>query len=158
MNIQSQVVAARGVGHLPEIDRLFPLEREIAELVYARGCVTAKEVEAGLSRPLSNPAVRSMLNRLVRKGLLVRHELKPPSAFVYGPAITRAAAEENAIRQCAEDFFGGSIDQVATDLAQLFRRKSAQRPARSPAPRRAPVAISADASPAAPSRYARGAG
>ena len=106
--------------HAPyDLNRLFPREREIALFVYARGCVTAKDVEAAVGN-LTNAAVRSMLNRLVKKGLVTRQELKAPNPFVYGPAITDVGAQEKAIRQCAQDFFDGSIDAVAAALADLY--------------------------------------
>ena len=102
-----------------DLDHLFPREREIALLVYSRGCVTAKEVESAIGG-LTNAAVRSMLNRLVKKGLVTRQELKAPNPFVYGPALTNVDAQEQAIRQCTEDFFGGSLDEVAAALADLY--------------------------------------
>ncbi len=101
-----------------DIDQLFPREREIALFVYAHGCVTAKEVEAAVGT-LTNAAVRSMLNRLVKKGLITRQELKAPLPFVYGPALTEVSAQERAIQQYADDFFGGSLDAVAEALADM---------------------------------------
>ncbi|GAA4723136.1 BlaI/MecI/CopY family transcriptional regulator [Sphingomonas lutea] len=108
-----------------DIDQLFPREREIALFVYAHGCVTAKDVEAAVGS-LTNAAVRSMLNRLVRKGLITRQELKAPNPFVYGPALTEVSAQERAIRQCADDFFDGSVDAVAAALADVYASRSSR--------------------------------
>ena len=103
----------------PEVVRLFPREREVAECIYARGLATANDVQASLSEPLCNAAVRSMLNRLVRKGLLTRARCGEHGAFVYGPALTDARARDLALRRFADDFFDGSLEQLAKAVARL---------------------------------------
>ena len=60
-----------------------------------------------------------MLNRLVRKGLLTRARCGEHGAFVYGPALTDARARELALRRFAEDFFDGSLEQLAKAVARL---------------------------------------
>ena len=49
-------------------------ERQVAERVGWLGEASAEEVRAALPDPLSNAAVRSMLRRLVDKGLLARRK------------------------------------------------------------------------------------
>ena len=56
-------------------------ERQVAERVGWIGEASAEEVRAALPDPLSNAAVRSMLRRLVAKGLLARRKLG--RKFVY---------------------------------------------------------------------------
>lgn len=111
-------------GHeLPrEILKLFPREREIAETVYALGLATAKEVQAQLENPLSNAATRSMLNRLVRKGILGRSRKADSLEYVYTPALNPMISRERALRQLAEDFFGGSLQEAAAAVIGLARR------------------------------------
>lgn len=104
----------------PEVTRLYRREREIAEIVYERGLATATDVQAELSAYLSNPAIRSMLNRLVSKGVLTKLKCGPRGTFVYGPALTRMAARETALRQFAEDFYAGSLPALAEAIADLF--------------------------------------
>lgn len=113
----------------PEIDQLYRREREVALVVYRRGLAAATDVQAGLSTPLSNPAVRSMLNRLVRKGVLTRMKCGPYGTFIYGPAVTAASARETALRQFAEDFYEGSLASLAGAIGDLFanQRESASR-------------------------------
>lgn len=106
----------------PEVRRLYPREREIAAIVYLRGLATAADIETGLSSPLSNAAVRSMLNRLVAKGILTRLKCGPHRTFVYGPALTSAAARETALRQFAQDFYAGSLASLAEAIADMFAR------------------------------------
>lgn len=104
----------------PEVRRLYRREREIAAIVYERGLATATDVQGGLSCELSNPATRSMLNRLVGKGILTRVRCGRHRTFVYGPALTNASARETALRQLAEDFYGGSLASLAEAIADMF--------------------------------------
>lgn len=103
-----------------EVLRLFRREREIAMIVYARGMVTAKDVSAALPDSLSNPAVRSMLNRLVAKGILTCAKCGSRGTFAYGPALTQSSARELALRQFAEDFYGGSLERLRDAISRLF--------------------------------------
>jgi predicted transcriptional regulator len=103
-----------------EVARLYRREREIAMIVYERGLVTAKDVEAALSDPLRNAAVRSMLGRLVSKGILTQVKCGSRGTFVYGPALTPSAAREKALRQFAEDFGYRSLDDLAEAIADMF--------------------------------------
>jgi len=115
-----------GGAYPPELLRLFPREREVAMLVYAMGIATANDVVEGLSEQLCNAAVRSMLNRLVRKGLLTRAKCGRRGAFVYGPALTDALARELALKQFAEDFFEGSLEKLAKAVARMPSATSSQ--------------------------------
>ena len=113
--------AADLISRFPqEVRRLFRREREIAMIVYDRGLITAREVEAALSVPLSNASVRSMLRRLVRKGILTRVECGRRHTFVYGPALTQASAREVALKQFAQDFYAGSLSSLTDAIANMF--------------------------------------
>ena len=113
----------------PELRHLYPREREIAEMIYERGWATANEVQAGVSDALTNSAVRSLLARLVRKGILGR-ELKDCSTeYIYYAAISSALSGERALKQLAEDFFEGSVQEAAAVVVGLARRAREHRPA-----------------------------
>jgi len=105
-----------------EVELLYRREREIAVIVYRRGLATAADVRADLSRELSNPAVRSMLNRLVGKKILTRVRSGRHGTLIYGPALTQASARETALRQFAQDFCAGSLPSLAHAIADLFAR------------------------------------
>jgi predicted transcriptional regulator len=108
-----------------EVRRLFPREREIAVIVYDGGLVTANEVLARLSSPLTNPALRSMLNRLVRKGVLTRQLLGIGRVYVYAPAVTASSTRQSALEQFAEDFHAGSLSALADAIADMLARERA---------------------------------
>jgi predicted transcriptional regulator len=104
-----------------EVLKLYRREREIAEIVYGNGRATAKDVQAQLSDPLTNAAIRSMLNRLVRKGILTRSTKEDGVEYLYYPIVTHALSRERALKQLAEDFFGGSLQEAAVVVMNLAR-------------------------------------
>ena len=110
-----------GLEHFPkEVLSLFRREREIAMIVYERGLATAKDVEAALGHCVRNAAVRSMLSRLVRKQILTQVKCGHNGTFVYGPGITPTSARETALRQFADDYFGGSLRALSDAIATMF--------------------------------------
>ena len=101
-----------------EVEMLQSREREIATIVYSSRAVTANDVCANLSVPLTNAAVRSMLNRLVAKGILKR--TSSGKAFVYLPDLTFSDSRTLALRRFADDFFSGSVEQAAQTMKTLL--------------------------------------
>jgi predicted transcriptional regulator len=67
-----------------------------------------------LSAELSNASVRSMLNRLVAKGILKR--TLSGNAFIYLPALTCTDSGALALKRFAEDHFAGSIERAAATM------------------------------------------
>jgi len=102
------------------ISRLAAREREIATIVVEKVEATATDVQSALSDSLSNSAIRSMLNRLVRKGILERRKTPHEKAFRYSPA-TLSETRKRAVDQLVEDFFAGS----STLAAQFILRRGA---------------------------------
>lgn len=106
----------------PEVAKLFRREREVAEIVYRHQSATAKAVQMLLSDDLTSAAVRSMLNRLVRKRILGRSRSDGSAEYIYHAAITDRTSRDKAIREVAEDFFGGSVHEIAASVLRLSRR------------------------------------
>lgn len=96
-------------------------ERELATAIYIGGSATAKEIEARLGLQLTNGAVRSMLNRLVDKGILKRRPSGRGKALVYVAALTNDCVRERALRQLAQDHFDGSMLRAAATMVDLAR-------------------------------------
>lgn len=106
----------------PQVLRLAWREREIATIIYSRGASTAKDVECALNGQISNAAVRSMLGRLVTKGMLRREGGSPGGrGYVYVPAMSAEDVAEQAIRQVSELYFRGSVAALARRALQLTR-------------------------------------
>ncbi|HKE25521.1 MAG TPA: BlaI/MecI/CopY family transcriptional regulator [Bryobacteraceae bacterium] len=66
-------------------------------------------------RPLAYTTIMTVLDRLVRKGLLARR--KVGRAFVYVPQTARDAMRRTAVRELLEGFFDGSEQELARFLA-----------------------------------------
>ena len=71
---------------------LGPLEREVMELLWARGRSSVREVVQDLRRPLAYTTVMTTLDRLFKKGLLRRD--RSDRAFVYLPVLSRREWEQ----------------------------------------------------------------
>jgi predicted transcriptional regulator len=117
-----------------EILKLYRREREIAELVYEHRSVTAKQVQERLSDPLTNAAVRSMLTRLVHKGILARERKECGTEYLYRPAVTQTSSQVRALNQLADDFFDGSLLEAAAAVVDLALKTESRSPERFAAP------------------------
>jgi predicted transcriptional regulator len=104
----------------PQVRTLAEREREVATIVYRRGASTAIDVENRLSPRITNAAVRSMLVRLTKKGILVRERgtRGRGQQCVYLPAITLADVKERAIRELAGRYFEGSLLTLALEALE----------------------------------------
>ncbi len=89
-------------------------ERQIMDLLYQRGCLTAAEVQERLPDAPSYSAVRALLRVLEQKGH-VRHQ-EEGLRYVYLPTLTRGKAQRSALRHLVETFFDGSRGQAVAAL------------------------------------------
>lgn len=96
------------------LDSLPPRERQIVDLLYARGEATVAELCSGLPVTLSGSAVRAMLTRLEGKGFVRRHQ--SDRGFVYAPAVPEAAAQRSVLTHVVRTFFNGSPASAASAL------------------------------------------
>jgi BlaI family penicillinase repressor len=87
-------------------------ERQIMDIIFARGQATAAEVNEALPDVRSDSTVRTLLRILEEKGHLKHRE--DGQRFVYVPTRTRAAESKSALRRVVKTFFEGSLaDAVA---------------------------------------------
>ena len=63
------------------------LERDVLDVLWARGDLAVRDVQARLSRPAAYTTVMTTLDRLYKKGALQRRRVG--RAFHYSPAMTR---------------------------------------------------------------------
>ena len=92
-------------------------ERQIMDVLYARGRASAGEVLGALADPPSYSAVRSLLRILEEKGH-VRHEQDGPR-YVYLPVVARDSAKKSAMRHLLQTFFDGSTSQAMSALLDV---------------------------------------
>lgn len=91
-------------------------ERQIMDVLYARGPATAAEVLDHLPEPPGYSAVRAMLRILEEKGH-VKHEHDGPR-YVYRPTLERDAARRGALEHLIRTFFDGSPASAAAALLE----------------------------------------
>jgi BlaI family transcriptional regulator, penicillinase repressor len=95
-------------------DRLSRRERQILDVLYARGSATAADVLSALPDPPSYSAVRALLRILEDKGH-ARHE-QQGTRYVYLPVVPRDSARQSALTRIVKTFFEGSAAQAAAAL------------------------------------------
>jgi predicted transcriptional regulator len=105
----------------PKQHTLSRRERQIMDVIYARGRATAQEVTENIPDPPSYSAVRALLRVLEDKGHL-RHEQDGPR-YVFLPVVTRERASQSALRQLVRTFFDDSASQTMAALLDLKSRQ-----------------------------------
>src|SRR5262245_49580204 len=104
---------ARKQSDLPELS---PAQREIMEIVWERGEVTATEVRRVLSltRKVARNTVRTLLERMEDKGWL-KHRVEGRT-FLYAAARPRRDTVGQKVREIVETVCGGSPETLVTAL------------------------------------------
>lgn len=98
-------------------------ERQIMDVVYARGKASAAEIHAALPDAPTYTTVRGLLRVLVEKGH-VRHE-QQGRRYVYLPSTPRDKAGASSIAHVVRTFFAGSpADAMAALLGSQKGRIS----------------------------------
>jgi BlaI family penicillinase repressor len=96
---------------LPELG---DLEREVMQLVWANGPVTAEAVRERLSRPLKESTVRTVLRRLEEKGYAT-HTVDGRT-YVYQAAEERGRVAAKAVQRIVDWFCNGSVEEVLVGM------------------------------------------
>ena len=98
-------------------------ERQIMDVLYARGPSSALEVLAELPDPPTKTAVRTLLKILEEKGHLEHEQVG--QTYVYRPCRPREHAGKTAFQRVLDVFFGGSLEQaVASHLGDAAEHLS----------------------------------
>jgi len=93
-----------------------PLELLCLRALWSLGEGNVKAVQqiVAESRPLAYTTIMTVLDRLVRKGMLARR--KVGRSFSYAPQATRDAARRAAVRELLEGYFDGSEEALIVFL------------------------------------------
>jgi predicted transcriptional regulator len=105
---------------MPKPTQLSRRERQIMDLVFARGEATVRQIQAELPNPPTDMAVRRMLQILEQKGQLKRRQ--QGREVVYAPRQSKLKAGATALKHVIETFFGGAVDEALA--AHLCDRES----------------------------------
>lgn len=91
-------------------------ERQIMDILHARGAATAAEVLESLPSPPSYSAVRALLRIMEQKGYVTHSE--EGARYVYVPVISRENASRSALQRVVSTFFNGSVSQAVAALLE----------------------------------------
>src|SRR5580704_9490270 len=89
-------------------------ERQIMDVLFARGRATGQEIQQGLPDQPNYSSVRTILRVLERKGY-VRH-VEEGLRYVYEPTVAREIASRSALQRIIRTFFDGSAKEAAAAL------------------------------------------
>lgn len=104
---------------MPDARELSRRERQIMDVVFARGQATVNQVVELIPDAPTPMAVRRLMHILEAKGQLRRR--KQGREVVYLPRETKARAGRIAFQRVLETFFGGSLEDALA--AHLHSRK-----------------------------------
>lgn len=99
-----------------KLQRVSRREREIMDIVYSSGSVTAPAIRERMAEPPSYSAVRATLSVLEQKGLL-KHE-SDGKRHVYRPVVNLGRARRGALDHLVDTFFEGSAGGVVLSLLE----------------------------------------
>jgi predicted transcriptional regulator len=91
-------------------------ERQIMDVLHARGRASAAEVLTALADPPSYSAVRALLRILEDKGH-IKHQTEG-AKYMYLPRVSRRAASRAALQRLVSTFFAGSVSQAVAALLE----------------------------------------
>src|SRR5579859_2949571 len=99
-------------------------ERQIMDVLYREGQVSAARVQERIPDAPSYSAVRALLRVLEEKGC-VRHELEGRE-YVYKPVLAREQVKQSALGHLVETFFGGSTEAAVAALIKKEKLSSGE--------------------------------
>jgi predicted transcriptional regulator len=99
-----------------ERPELTPAQREIMEIVWQRGEVSASEVRRVLAatRAVARNTVRTLLERMEEKGWITHRE--DGRTFLYSAVLPRQATIGQKVQEVVEKVCGGSAETLVTAL------------------------------------------
>ncbi len=89
-------------------------ERQIMEIIYARGHASAAEVQDGMESAPSYSAVRASLSILEKKGLLTHR--REGAKYLFQPVVSAEKAKVSVLKRILEAFFENSAESVVATL------------------------------------------
>ena len=103
------------------------LEREVMQMVWQSGRITAEEIRELMERPLKDSTIRTVLRRLEEKGY-VTHTVDTRT-FVYEPAEPRQVVAGRAVKRIVDWFCDGSVEDLLVGMvdSKVLDRKELQR-------------------------------
>jgi BlaI family penicillinase repressor len=95
-------------------DPLSRRERQVMNIIYAKGRATATEIHAALPEPPTFSATRAIIRTLEEKGH-IRHE-EQGLKYIYLPVVPADRARRSALSNVVATFFQGSPSRLLATL------------------------------------------
>jgi BlaI family penicillinase repressor len=95
-------------------DPLSRRERQVMNIIYAKGRATATEIHAALPEPPTFSATRAIIRTLEEKGH-IRHE-EQGLKYIYLPVVPADKARRSALSNVVATFFQGSPSRLLATL------------------------------------------
>jgi len=96
-------------------------ERQIMDVLYARGRASAAEILEAIDDPPGNSALRTLLRVLVEKGHVTHEEVG--RVYYYTPTVPLETARRSALGHLVDTFFEGSVESVVATLIKLRKKQ-----------------------------------
>jgi predicted transcriptional regulator len=96
-------------------------ERQITDVLIARGRASASEIQSFLPDPPGYSAIRATLRVMEEKGY-IRHE-QAGAAYLYLPKIAPERAKRSALKHLLNTFFAGSPERMVAALLDVSNGK-----------------------------------
>jgi len=93
--------------------------REVLDVIYRRGEVSASDIHDEIPDLPSYSAVRSILRALEDKGLVEHRE--EGLRYVYSPTVPKGEASRTALQRVLDTFFGGQPEYALKAMLELSR-------------------------------------
>jgi len=107
---------------MADSSQLSKRERQIMDVIYARGKATVTQVLAEMPDPPMRGALRTLLRIMEEKGHLTRRQER--GEFVYRPSQARGRAARLALGRVLDVFYNGSLEKaVAAHLSETGRAR-----------------------------------
>ena len=111
-----------------EFETLGPRQRDLIRTIYASGGATVREIHARIPNPPDSLCgIRTLLNRMVRKGLLRTRFSGRRSELLYLPRVSDSVVKLRALDRIAKEHFRGSKTRAAEALEKLARSEECYR-------------------------------
>ena len=100
------------------------LERQVMQIVWSQGPLSAEAVRERVDRGLKEATVRTVLRRLEEKGY-VTHRVDNRT-FIYSAAEARSRVAARAVKRIVDWFCDGSVDEVLVGMVDADMLSKAQ--------------------------------
>jgi predicted transcriptional regulator len=106
---------------------LAPLELDCMTALWLLGEGTVREIRETLAprRPRAYTTIMTIMDRLTQKGIVERQ--RTGRAWKYRANLSKEDARAHAVAQVVENFFGGSMEELLSQMAGANGRRPAAR-------------------------------